>query len=134
MKTTRFFLLALALLTFCAPASTHGAEGEQKKDRQLTLEVVGQISSINSRTISVEFSRSKTSAEEVLIPLTSETVLQSPLRSLSQLQRGDTVKVRYIKVVRDNPDGQLVVRSAAKQITRLKEAAKGVLTSNEVSQ
>ncbi|MCM8812270.1 MAG: hypothetical protein NC910_04400 [Candidatus Omnitrophica bacterium] len=132
MRIPTVFLLAFVLLSALSCPVGARAEFAVEDEKTDLREVIGQLVHVGKRSISVEFSRSKGQAEEMLIPITSETKLKSPLKSLAELQRGDTVEVKYKQAYRLDREGtRIVTKTAAVQIGLVKQTLKGAYSSRE---
>jgi hypothetical protein len=101
---------------------------EQIEDRT----IAGEIAAVNKRFLSVEFSRTKTAAEEMAFSL-DEKVTVEGAKKLGQLQPGDRVSVQYRQTYREGDEGQRVIlKTVARKIVLLRTATpEGTLTSSE---
>ena len=111
------------------PAAQNAASDEPKTVQK---EVTGEIVTVGKRAISVEFAHTADSSEEMLLPINKETKVER-LRSLSELKRGDMVKVSYAQVYTETDEqGQpIVLKTVATKVALLKNAPSGGMVRNE---
>lgn len=101
------FATALALacgLTLLTVSSA--AEVTKAKERISKREITGDFVAKTSRTLSIETSRSGGNIEETLIPVNPSTVKLERIKSLSELQRGDKVRVQCELTYREDEQGE----------------------------
>ena len=118
------YLLAVALGTLLAVVSPAFAEQAMSpEERIVSKEVTGEVVYIGKRAISVEFSRTADSSNEMLLPVSGDTKVEM-LRSLSELKRGDTVRVSYDQTMKESRDGgePLLLKTAATKVTLVRRA------------
>lgn len=120
-------LMPCAFWNPCAKAQTQEAEGQVE-----SKEVMGEVASVSSSSISVEYSRTKQGSYEMLLPVGTETRFER-LKSLAEVKAGDTVRVRYAQTYKDGEDGKrIVLKTLATHISLVRPAPKdGALVSRE---
>ena len=112
--------IALMLCGVSASASMDSSPKDDVKVRSKS--VTGDLVYIGKRAISVEFSATAKSSEEMLLPVTAHTKVHGP-KPLAELKRGDRVSVRYeqtYKAVAGEPDQ--ILTTVATEITLLRSA------------
>ena len=123
----------LAFLMLTAVLASADSVGKDKDDeKMLSKEVTGEVVTVTKRAISVEFAHTADAAEEMLLPITKETKVER-VRSLSELRRGDTVKVAYTQYYRDVNEGgkPVVLRTVATNVALLRNAPSGGMVRSE---
>lgn len=133
-KCLSLFVLA-GLLCVTAPVAmaqpaTSGVE--LKEGEKIAYdEVKGEVTVVGKRAISVEFSQTKDSSDEMLLPISPETKV-THAHGYEELKRGDTVRVTYRQVYRENEDGErIILKTTATEIARLRSAPTTGLTTAE---
>ena len=112
------WMLGLALAVGLAPiaVSTAHAEFGAPKERTAKREITGDLTAMTSRTLSIETSRSGGTIEESLIPVDPAIVKLERIKSLTEIQRGDKIRVECKLTYRedDTGDEHLVGMTATK--------------------
>jgi hypothetical protein len=99
--------LGLALACGLAPLTvSSAAEIEKTKERLSKREITGYFVAKTSRTLSIETSRSGGNIEETLIPVNPATVKLERIKSLSELQPGDKLRVQCELTYRKDEQGE----------------------------
>ncbi|MFA5356680.1 MAG: hypothetical protein WC301_04675 [Candidatus Omnitrophota bacterium] len=128
-KLSAAMVLAFFLAFYAGTAGIVLAQGSSKDEAKrvnVIKEVNGEISWINKSNISVIFQRDdETGTEsEMLLPL-APGIKIAHKRSISQLSRGDMVRVQYEEVIEETPEGgRTLISRKAKMITFLRAADK----------
>ena len=126
VKKCLTFLLACFL--WASSASAGPSELEERLEHK---KVTGELVTVTKQAISVEYSRTAKASYEMLLPITQDTKLVK-VRSLDELQPGDTVKVQYEQTYREGEDGErIVLKTVATEIALVRQAPKQALISKE---
>ena len=123
-------MIGAAMATAYTADGMTTASDEKVEEKTLT----GDIVSVNSRQISVEYAKTATQAEEMLFSLDKDVDVEGP-KTLKQLVAGDRVQVLYRQTYREDEKGQRVIlKTLAKDITLLRSAtAEGALRSEDMA-
>ena len=107
----------------------HASEAEEKL---YEATVSGEIVSTNRQALSVEYAKTNSTSEEMLLPVDDKVEVSGP-KSLAELKPGDRVSVSYRQTYREDKDGQrIVLKTMATKISLLRSATgKGVLLSTD---
>lgn len=138
MAVKRIGIIAFSIFLIFATARTslsaEKAKGKAAKTKDqapkktsLAREVQGEVTGIDSNTISILYSRTYGkgknaggSEKEIVLPFDKGVELVH-LKSVKQIAIGDIVSVRYLETVEDGMDGRMVSRKAG-QIAFIKQA------------
>lgn len=82
------------------------------KPESRTGEIQGEISSIGKNYIAIVYKREKDKEYEILLPIEEKEVTLERKRSLSELNVGDTVRIRYEDVIGGIGQEQVMQRKA----------------------
>jgi len=121
-----YFLLTIFLMINCAMllcsrpvASAQPNLTQAKIDKKI---VTGTILAIRQDRINVEYDKKDGVVYEMILPL-ADMVQYSHVRSLSDLNAGDEVKVKYEQTYEDQENGERkILKTEAIQITLVKRA------------
>lgn len=84
--------------------------------------ITGDIVTATKRAVSVEYARTGTASEEMLLPLDDTIKVEGP-KTLAQLKPGDRVSVQYRQTYRDGKDGKrTILKTVAVKIVLLRSA------------
>ena len=133
----RVLVVPLMIVVFSVLAGSAGAERsplEEASDaKKIMKTITGEIVTVSAHAISVEYSRTKTSAYEMLLPV-DENVRLEHLKSIKELAPGDTVYVTYEQTYQDGEDGEpIILKSLAREIVLVKRSS-GTSLSSEGSE
>lgn len=127
-RLTRIVLLtaAAALGLTAAAASSRAAvpAAEESNERVLERTVTGDIVTVTKRYISVEYAKTKTVSEEMMLPFNEDTAFER-LTGLTDLFRGDRVKVVYEQTylpAEEKGGEPKILKTVAKTISLVKRA------------
>lgn len=124
-------ILLPILLAFLVALPGLAGAVEDSEEQLAYNEVKGEVTNVGKRALSVEFSRTKNSSSEMLLPIGEATKLIR-LKSLDELKAGDTVQVRYTQTYREDEKGKrIVLKTTATEIALLRSAPRQELTSRE---
>ena len=115
-----------------AAAELKPAQAAAPEERVELKTVTGDVVYVGKQAISVEYASTKKGGFEMLLPLSSDTALVR-LRSLEELKRGDTVKVRYEQTSRetDKKDERVILKTIAREIALIRHAPTQGFSSRE---
>ena len=113
--------VAVLLLCGAGPLACADETGE-RKETVVAKEVTGTIVWAGKRAISVETRRTESELEEMLIPLDQDTTVER-VKALSELHRGDRVKVQYLETSEEQADGQRSIRKIVARTVALVRTA-----------
>jgi hypothetical protein len=117
------FTAALACLSFAKEDS--GAENKKPSvSKAQVKEVEGEVSSLTKRSISIVFARDKQAGteSEILLPYGKNVIIEHK-KSLSEIQVGDIVSVKYTDETLNYGDGKEENKITAKVIRFISPAA-----------
>lgn len=114
-----------------APAE---AKLDEKKDEKVEVkELSGRIVAITKRSMSIEFDRPVNGADEALMPIDAKTKVER-VKSLAELQRGDTIRVQYEQTYREDDKGErIILKTIARKIALIRSAPRDELGSREAT-
>ena len=120
----RSLLAAFVLVALSASAWA----AEEPNEKVLSKEISGTVSAASSSGVAVEYDISK----EVFLPVGKETKYEKVVKS-ADLKHGDTVKVAYEQVFREDAEGKWkLVGTRATKVSLLRKAPEeGALISTE---
>ena len=117
--------LGVALVCGLAPVSISSAAPEaaqQAKERTTKRELTGNLTAKTSYSLSLETGRTPGAGviEETLIPVNPKTVKLERIKSLSEIQRGDKLRVECRLTFREDDQGEEhLIGTTATKITWL---------------
>ena len=113
-------LLAILVGTAARPGAGWAAE---TKETVVSKEVTGDITYVGKRSISVETGRTGSASQEMLLPVSADTKFDL-LRSLGELKRGDTVRVKYDQTLKEKELGKepSLLKTIATKVTLVRRA------------
>lgn len=125
-KCQALFLVVLVAGLLTAPGARAGERLEQKMVR-------GKVVSLSAGVLGIEYSRAKGVSKEILIPLDQKEPPQlSHLRSLDEIQTGDTISVEYQEQYTEDDEGtRSDFKRVARRIALVRRATEGTLRSTE---
>lgn len=123
-------ILAVSLL-----ADAARAEMSEPQEHLVSKTVTGTVVWAGKRAISVEFARTASKSEEMLIPIDDKTKVDRLLKSVSELKPGDTVRVGYQQTYKERDDGsEFLAATVATNISLVRsDAPEGTLRSSEAA-
>lgn len=129
MVPVTFFMVMVFLGLTGIGSAVGTSEPEQKVEYK---EVTGEVSAVSKRGIAVEYSRTRTGSSEMFLPFADHVKLQR-VQDLTQLQPGDTVKVRFEQTYTEDKDGErTVLKTTATEVEMMRRApGDGALISTE---
>jgi len=137
LRCACFWSLAASVLLVAASwlANPTIAAADAEADERVTEgTVTGEIVTATKHAISVEFARTATATEEMLLPLDAKVKVEGP-KKLADLRPGDRVRVQYRQTYREGKNGErITLKTLATKIVLLRTAApEGSLRSNETA-
>jgi hypothetical protein len=106
------------------PAKAVGEATADSKERIVKQEVTGEVVATTKRNLSLEISRTGGHIEEMLLPVDPAAVKLDRITSMSDLQRGDRVRVEYRQRFRKAEDGE--ERLAWTEATKISLMSRGM--------
>jgi len=95
---------------------------DQPEEKVEEKEVTGDVVTVTKYAISVEFAKTPTASEEILLPFDAKTSVEGP-RKIAELKFGDRVKVTYQQTSREDDQGHpVILKTVATQVALLRSA------------
>ncbi len=129
----RIFLIAGFILTLLqgTPAQAEISQVAEPEGQVEMSQVTGTVSSITQQAISIEYSRTKKNAFEMVLPIDEKTRFER-FRTLAELKPGDTVTVRYQQLFKPGEDGgKVILKTTATDVSLVRSAPAQALSSRE---
>jgi len=120
-----FWLAVCGLFLAVGTGTSAWAAEELKKDERIVhKEMTGQVVWVGKRAISVEYGQTANESLEMLLPFDSKTLKLGRIKSLSELKRGDTVRVQYSQTLKrtGEDDAESVANTVATTVALVRQA------------
>jgi hypothetical protein len=116
-------MILAVVLTVAGAAVALAETTEEPEERFKDAEVTGTVVAYTSRSLSLEFDRSKTEVMEMLLPVDPAVTRFERVTGMKDLHRGDRIRVAYRQTYRQNEAGEWILKTAmATRISRLGES------------